>query len=186
MNLRKGCALVLVGALPVVLAGCNYDSRNDDGLSSRNASSSGEITINKMGGGIDLADAPHGATLSTMGGDIHVGNVASFARLKTMGGEIEIDHGAGSVDATTMGGEITIGTSEGPVKATSMGGGITVREVRIVEPAAGHPTDVKGRGYPPDRAEGFPHGRKDYARLHADRSPIPHHTACGARRAGVG
>lgn len=129
MNLHKGCALVLVAALPVVLAGCNYDSRNDDGLSSRNTGSSGEITIDKMGGGIDLANAPHGATLSTMGGGIHVGNVASFARLKTMGGEIEVDHAAGSVDATTMGGQITIGTSEGPVKATSMGGDITVREV---------------------------------------------------------
>jgi len=128
MNLRNGYALLLVSA--AVLAGCrDYDSRNGEGFSSGNANSSGEVTISKMGGGIDLANAPHGATLNTMGGGIHVGNVASFARVKTMGGGIEIDHASGSVDATTMGGEITIGTSDGPVKATSMGGGITVREV---------------------------------------------------------
>lgn len=131
MNLRKGCALLLVGALPTLLAGCRgFGSRYiDSGMSNSATGASGEVIINKMGGGIDLADAPHGATLSTMGGGIHVGNVASFAKIKTMGGGVELDHATGSVDATTMGGGITINTAEGPVKATSMGGGITVREV---------------------------------------------------------
>lgn len=130
MNLRLGCAVLLSAALPAVMAGCrDFDPRHGEGFSSGNTDPSGEVTINKMGGGIDVANAPHGATLSTMGGGIHVGNVASFAHIKTMGGGVEIDHASGSVDATTMGGEITIGTSEGPVKATSMGGGITVREV---------------------------------------------------------
>jgi DUF4097 and DUF4098 domain-containing protein YvlB len=131
MNLRKGCALLLVAALPVVLAGCHgYGSRFiDDGMSNSATGASGEVVITKMGGGIDVANAPHGATLNTMGGGIHVGNVASFARIKTMGGGIEVDHATGSVDATTMGGGITISAAEGQVKATSMGGGITVREV---------------------------------------------------------
>lgn len=131
MNLRQACALLLVGALPAMLAGCrDYDSRDGDrGMSNSATGASGEITISKMGGGIDVANAPHGATLSTMGGGIHVGNVASFARIKTMGGGVDVDHASGLVDATTMGGGITIGTSDGPVKATSMGGGITVREV---------------------------------------------------------
>ena len=131
MNLRKGCALLLVGALPALLAGCRgHGSRYiDGGMSNSDTGASGEVIINRMGGGIDVANAPHGATLNTMGGGIHVGSVASFARIKTMGGEVEVDHATGSVDATTMGGGITIGTAEGPVKATSMGGGITVREV---------------------------------------------------------
>ncbi|WP_348264858.1 DUF4097 family beta strand repeat-containing protein [Telmatobacter sp. DSM 110680] len=131
MNLRKGCALLLVGALPASLAGCRgYGSHFvDSGMSDSTKGTSGELIINKMGGGIDVANAPHGATLNTMGGGIHVGNVASFARIKTMGGGVDVDHASGSVDATTMGGEITIGTSEGPVKATSMGGGITVHEI---------------------------------------------------------
>jgi hypothetical protein len=131
MSFRNACGLLLVSALPAMLAGCkSYDSRNgDSGMSASATGASGEITINKMGGGIDVANAPHGATLNTMGGGIHVGNVGSFARIKTMGGEVEVDHATGSVDATTMGGEINIGTSEGPVKATSMGGSITVHEV---------------------------------------------------------
>jgi DUF4097 and DUF4098 domain-containing protein YvlB len=131
MNLRKGCALLLVGALPAVLAGCRdfHSHFMDDGMADSSTGASGEVVISKMGGGIDVANAPHGATLSTMGGGIHVGNVGSFARVKTMGGGIDIDHATGSVDATTMGGGITINTAEGPVKATSMGGGITVREV---------------------------------------------------------
>lgn len=131
MKLHKGCALLLAGALPALLAGCRgYGSHFiDDGMSNSATGASGEVVINKMGGGIDVANAPHGAMLNTMGGGIHVGNVASFATIKTLGGGIDIDHATGSVDATTMGGGITIGTAEGPVKATSMGGGITVREV---------------------------------------------------------
>lgn len=130
MKFCRGCALLLAGTLPIVLSGCRgYDSRDGEGFTSGHTDPSGEVTISKMGGGIDVANAPHGATLNTMGGGIHVGNVASFARVKTMGGGVEIDHASGSVDATTMGGEITIGTSDGPVKATSMGGGITVHEV---------------------------------------------------------
>lgn len=130
MTFRMGCALLLAGAMPVVLSGCRgYDPRDGEGFSSGDTDPSGEVTINKMGGGIDVANAPHGATLNTMGGGIHVGKVASFAHVKTMGGGIDIDHASGPVDATTMGGEITIGTADGPVKATSMGGGITVHEV---------------------------------------------------------
>lgn len=130
MNLCKGCALLLVGTLPAILAGCrDYDSRNgDSGLTSK-TSSSGEVVVNRMGGGIDVADAPHGATLTTMGGGIHVGRVASFARIKTMGGGVDIDHASGPVDVVTMGGGISISTADGPVKAESMGGGITVHEV---------------------------------------------------------
>ena len=131
MNLHQGSALLLVGLLPAVLAGCrDYDSRNNEGgMSSGTTGASGEVVVNKMGGGIDVDDAPHGATLSTMGGAIHVGRVASFAKVKTMGGGVAIDHATGPVDATTMGGEITIGSAEGPVKAESMGGSIRVREI---------------------------------------------------------
>jgi DUF4097 and DUF4098 domain-containing protein YvlB len=131
MNPSRGYALFLAIAVTAILTGCrNFDVRDGDGgMSSSATGVSGEVVINKMGGGIDVANAPHGATLSTMGGGVHVGNVAAFARIKTMGGGIDVDHATGSVDATTMGGGITISTAEGPVRATSMGGGITVREV---------------------------------------------------------
>jgi DUF4097 and DUF4098 domain-containing protein YvlB len=131
MTLRNGCALLLAAALPAILAGCrDYDSRNgDSGMSTGTTNSSGEVVVSKMGGGIDVADAPHGATLNTMGGGIHVGNVASFAKIKTMGGGVEVDHSSGPVDAVTMGGGITIRSADGPVKAESMGGGITLREI---------------------------------------------------------
>jgi DUF4097 and DUF4098 domain-containing protein YvlB len=82
-----------------------------------------------MGGGIDVAEAPHGATFATMGGDIHLGSVASFASVHTMGGNITIDHASASVDATTMGGNITIKNVDGPVQATTMAGDITARLV---------------------------------------------------------
>lgn len=132
MKLRRGFVLVAAGLFPVLLAGCDFDSRDgEDGMSSNTTGVSGEVVVSKMGGGIDVNDAPHGATLSTMGGGIHVGRVAAFAKIKTMGGGVVVDHASGSVDATTMGGGITIGSASGPVKAVSMGGGITVREVDV-------------------------------------------------------
>jgi DUF4097 and DUF4098 domain-containing protein YvlB len=128
MNLRKTCALLLAGALPVVMVSCKSHTSFDDGVTSA-STDSGEVNITKMGGGIDVGDAPQGANLTTMGGGIHLGNVAVFAKVKTMGGGIDIDRSTGTVDATTMGGGITIGTANGPVKASTMGGGIKVREV---------------------------------------------------------
>ena len=128
MNLRKTCALLLASALPVIMAGCKSYESFDDGVTSAKTDS-GEVNITKMGGGIDVEDAPHGANLTTMGGGIHVRNVAVSAKVKTMGGGVDIDHASGPVDATTMGGGITIGTANGPIKANTMGGGIKVREV---------------------------------------------------------
>lgn len=114
------------------LPGCKYSEGTDSANRSSTpdaGSDSGAVSISKMGGGIDVQNAPHGANLSTMGGDIHVGDVASFAKVKTMGGSITIDHATGSVDATTMGGPISIGHVDGPIKATTMGGDITARMV---------------------------------------------------------
>ena len=103
----------------VGLPGCKYSKSteytNRSSISDA-GSDSGAVNISKMGGGIDVQNAPHGANLSTMGGDIHVGDVASFAKVKTMGGSITIDHATGAVDATTMGGPIST-HSHAPRKA---------------------------------------------------------------------
>jgi len=128
MNLRKTFAPIMAGALAVVLAGCKGPMSFDDGIT-RVKAESGEVNITRMGGGIDVGEAPHGATLTTMGGGIHLGSVAEFAKAATMGGGIDIDRSTGRVEATTMGGGITIGTANGPIKASTMGGDIKVREV---------------------------------------------------------
>jgi DUF4097 and DUF4098 domain-containing protein YvlB len=133
MTLRKAGAIFLIliaGTIPAGLSGCKYSERGNDLFSagSDGSTETGTVRIARMGGEIDVKDAPHGADLSTMGGDIHVGDVASFAKVKTMGGVITIDHAKGPVDATTMGG-ITIGHVDGPIKASTMGGDITARMV---------------------------------------------------------
>ena len=118
----------LAGGISLCLGGCRYRGGDFPGSSETGDSSdSGQVTIAKMGGEIDVKSAPHGANLSTMGGDIHLGDVASSAKVKTMGGVITIDHATGSVDASTMGGPITIGHVEGALKASTMGGEITAR-----------------------------------------------------------
>jgi DUF4097 and DUF4098 domain-containing protein YvlB len=120
--------LVLTGAVSAGLSGCKH-SRSRSPLDAEAVSDTGAISVSKMGGGIDVAEAPHGATLSTMGGDIHLGSVGEFANVKTMGGRITIDHAEASVDATTMGGNITIKGVDGPLRATTMAGDITARLV---------------------------------------------------------
>lgn len=127
MNQRILFTLLLASSLPIAVTGCKSDSYHDDSAAA-SAGESGEVSISKMGGNIDVDNAPNGANLSTMGGNIHLGNVAGSATLKTMGGGIDVDNSTGPVDANTMGGAITIATANGPVKATTMGGDITVKE----------------------------------------------------------
>ena len=134
MTLSKTGAIFLIlisGAVPALLSGCR-DSDGDSGIfrvepDARNES--GTVNIAKMGDGIDVENAPHGANLSTMGGNIHIGDVASFAKAKTMGGGITIDHAKGPVDAMTMGGGISLAHVDGAIKATTMGGDIAARMV---------------------------------------------------------
>jgi DUF4097 and DUF4098 domain-containing protein YvlB len=120
--------LVLTGAISATLSGCKH-SRSQSPLDAEVRTDTGAISISKMGGGIDVAEAPHGATLSTMGGDIHLVSVGEFAKVKTMGGNVTIDHAVAAVDATTMGGNITIKDVNGPVHATTMAGDITAHLV---------------------------------------------------------
>jgi DUF4097 and DUF4098 domain-containing protein YvlB len=128
---RTAATILLASAFAAGLSGCKSSTSTKDSIitDSNADDTSGAVSIHRMGGDIDVKDAPHGATLDTMGGNIHLGNVASFAKVKTMGGTITIDQAAGSVDATTMGGEITIGQANGAIKATTMGGDITARVV---------------------------------------------------------
>jgi len=66
------------------------------------------ISIFRMGGEIEVADAPNGAVLRTMGGNIRVSRGAGKIVAKTMGGNIDIHRLEGSADAGTMGGEISV------------------------------------------------------------------------------
>lgn len=114
--------LLLAGAIPFALPGCAGWRT----IHARAASDSGPVSVHKMGGDIDVGDAPNGADLMTMGGSIHLGSVGSYAKVKTMGGDIVIDRAHGSVDASTMGGKITVSGTTGPVQASTMAGDITV------------------------------------------------------------
>jgi DUF4097 and DUF4098 domain-containing protein YvlB len=90
------------------------------------ASETARISIHKMGGDIDVPNAPGGADVGTMGGNIHIGNAGQSVSAKTMGGNIVVDHANGSVDLSTMGGTITIRQVSGPVHASTMAGDVTV------------------------------------------------------------
>ena len=92
------------------------------------------ISIFRMGGDIDLADVPNGASLRTMGGDIHIGRAAGRVIAKTMGGNIEIRSLDGSAEASTMGGDVRVSVDgRGPghdVDLYSLGG-----EIELLLPA---------------------------------------------------
>jgi DUF4097 and DUF4098 domain-containing protein YvlB len=128
---KKASAIYLIlmaATVATSLSGCrSVEARRD--TSSMSDDDSGEISVSKMGGDIDAASAPNGASLSTMGGNIHVGDVAKYAKAKTMGGNITIDHASCQVDASTMGGVIHIGSANGAINASTMGGDIQARMV---------------------------------------------------------
>ncbi len=121
---------VAISAVPVLLSGCmctagRVGTDTFDSLRFNTASHASIVSVHKMGGGIDVADAPDGADLATMGGDIHLGNAGGFAKLHTMGGDITVDRAAGPVDASTMGGKIHVEHGSGPIHASTMAGDVT-------------------------------------------------------------
>lgn len=126
-NTRLMLLLCSAGAASIALSGCRVSQHSMQEVEA--SSDSGAVSIHKMGGDIDVAEAPNGANLRTMGGNIRLGNVGSYAKLHTMGGNITVDRAKGAVDASTMGGVIRIEDASGSVKASTMGGDISVRVV---------------------------------------------------------
>lgn len=95
--------------------------------------SSGEpIRISTMGGDLELASVPHGASVRTMGGDIDIGSAKNYVEAKTMGGDIEIRSIDGWISASTMGGDVQVRMIGDPregdrhVELSSKGGDITL------------------------------------------------------------
>lgn len=66
------------------------------------------VRVHRMGGNIDIAEAPSGASLTTMGGSIRLGVVHEAASLTTYAGNIDVSAATGSVNATTMSGDVTL------------------------------------------------------------------------------
>lgn len=98
----------------------------------KSSKSTGEKRIHSMGGDLDLASAPQGASLETMGGDIHIVAVNDHVKAQTMGGDIQVDSIDGWADLTTMGGDVTMHMVGDPnqgkrdVEITSMAGDIEI------------------------------------------------------------
>ncbi len=115
-------AVMAAGTMTATLAGCGIHPAEA-------ASESGTVSIHKMGGDIDVADAPEGATLETMGGNVRLGNVTGHAKLHTMGGNITVERAHASIDASTMGGTVRIEDTNGAISASTMGGDVSAREV---------------------------------------------------------
>jgi len=94
-----------------------------------NSGSKSNVTIETMGGDIDVIDASYGAKVKTLGGNIHIKKAEKFIQATTMGGNIRIDEINGWVKTKTMGGNIkctVVGSNNGKkdIQLTSMGGDI--------------------------------------------------------------
>ncbi len=89
------------------------------------------VTVETMGGDIEIDEALYGADVKTMGGDITVNKAAQFVRAETMGGDIMIREVNGWIELETMGGDVeahmTGGTSgDRHVDIESKGGDIVL------------------------------------------------------------
>jgi DUF4097 and DUF4098 domain-containing protein YvlB len=71
-----------------------------------------EVRIKRMGGDIEVADAPRGARVSTLGGNIRIGIARRFVQATTNGGYITIEDVDGWVKARTYSGNITVNVTD--------------------------------------------------------------------------
>ena len=90
------------------------------------------VLLSTLGGDIDVASAPEGASLKTMGGHIEVGDASKFIDATTMGGDIRLTMEDGWVRATTNGGDIDLTVRKGlgdgskGIDLQSLSGNVTV------------------------------------------------------------
>jgi hypothetical protein len=71
-----------------------------------------EVRIKRMGGDVNVADAPRGARVNTLGGSIRIGNARRFVQASTNGGDIYIEDVDGWVKARTYSGNITVNVTD--------------------------------------------------------------------------
>lgn len=91
------------------------------------------VLISSMGGGVDVDEAPEGASIYTGGGEIHVRNADQYVEAKTGGGDIDVHIVSGKVEAWTGAGDVDVvvdkdsGEKEGGVTVFTGLGDITLR-----------------------------------------------------------
>ena len=87
----------------------------------------GNISVQTMGGNVEMRSLTGDLSLETMGGDIVIGDVDGSAYISTQGGDIKIGSLNGSTkEVKTMGGDIDIHTVNEVRKITTYGGDIDV------------------------------------------------------------
>lgn len=69
-------------------------------------------------------------TLNTMGGDVNLDNIDGSMKGETMGGKLILDNLKGELVLTTMGGSIILTNSEVDGKVSSMGGQVRIKDVK--------------------------------------------------------
>lgn len=73
---------------------------------SPNTTAGETVTVETMGGDIEIDEALFGADVETMGGDITINKAAEFVRAGTMGGDITVREVDGWIELETMGGDV--------------------------------------------------------------------------------
>ena len=104
--------------------------RNVTGRSGDGQSDDDELSVNSLGGAINIDAAPQGARLETNGGEITVRSAKKFVKAETLGGDIRIHEIDGWVKAKTLGGDVIVNMVGDPdngrrdVTILSLGGDI--------------------------------------------------------------
>ena len=101
-------------------------------LDSAPESTSEPITIDSLGGNINIDEAPAGIDAKTLGGNITIDRAGDYVNAETLGGDIKIGAVDGRIYASTLGGEISAVITGDPAEAgkdatlESLGGDISL------------------------------------------------------------
>ncbi len=109
------------------------------------------ITVDSLGGNINIDEAPAGIDAKTLGGNITIDRAGDYVNAETLGGDIRIGEIDGRIYASTLGGEINAVITGDPTESgkdatlESLGGDISLTvpdglgmDIEIVLEISGH------------------------------------------------
>ena len=89
---------------------------------------SGSVTINDLGGDIDIEDGSGSISIGNVSADVTIDDGSGSLLVETAGGNVRIDDGSGSITLRDITGDIDIDDGSGSITVNNAGGVVTVAD----------------------------------------------------------
>ncbi len=89
---------------------------------------SGSISIEDVGGNVDLEDGSGSITIEGVGGDLRIDDGSGSITVEKIAGEVDIEDGSGSIDIYDVAGKVIVDDGSGGIKIDKVDNDVLIKE----------------------------------------------------------